>query len=183
MHGITAQLRQLQKQHSEFKPFQLMVGEHLFSSGNKADYVYWLEQGLLRAYFVTAEGKEFTKEFYWEGDVIYGLSSLLSDEALPYSVVAIEDCQLQRIPVKEYRRLIDNDVQWTNYHHQQMEQHILVKERKEAFLLLQNPEQRVMAFYRNFPFLVPRISGYLIASYLGMTPISYSRIKSRLKLT
>lgn len=183
MHGLTVQLRQLQKQSSEFSPFQLEIGEQLFCSGDKPEYVYWLEHGLLRAFFVTPEGKDFTKEFYWQGDVIYGMACLLNNEPLPHGVIALEPCQLLRLPIVAYRQLVDSDKNWASYHRQQMEQHILIKERKEAFLLLQTPEQRVITFHRDFSFLIPRISDYLIASYLAMTPISYCRIKKRLKLT
>ncbi len=55
------------------------------------------------------------------------------------------------------------------------------KERKERFMLLNNPEQRYCLFIQQFPKLATKLSNYQIASYLGITPISLSRIKKRLK--
>ena len=183
MNGMTDPLRDLLEISCHSSSFQLAKGQQLFNCGDKTTHVYWLEQGLLCAYFVTLEGKEFCKEFYWQGDVIYGMRSLLGNEPLPYSVVALEPCNLLRLPVDVYRTSILQDPQWADYHREQLEQHLLIKERKEAFLLLNTPEQRVFAFHRDYGFLLHRIKDYQIASYLAMTPISYSRIKKRLNLT
>ncbi|AQS38659.1 cAMP-binding protein [Shewanella psychrophila] len=180
---MTEQFRLLLERSGHSNSCRLAKGRQLFNCGDKTTHVYWLEQGLLCAYFVTAEGKEFCKEFYWQGDVIYGMRSLLGNEPLPYSVVALEPCNLLRLSIAAYRTLTVQEHQWADYHRQQLEQHLLIKERKEAFLLLKTPEQRVFAFHRDYDFLLHRIKDYQIASYLAMTPISYSRIKKRLNLT
>lgn len=181
--GLTNEFRALLDEQSLVGHYQLDCGQKLMDYGEEASYVYWVERGLLRAYYVTCEGKEVTKEFYWEGDVIYAMASFISGEPLPFSVIAIEDCQLLRLPKAQYRTLVQTHSLWQDYHQQQLQQHVVIKEHKEAFLLLNTPEQRVELFHRDFPALVTRINDYLIASYLAMTPISYSRIKKRLKLT
>ena len=160
----------------------LVAGEELVSQGAVSDHVYWLKKGLLRAVFTNNNGKEFTKEFYWGEDPILLFRSLLTDEPLPYSIVALESSTYCAMRKQQYLSLIAEHDQWRRYHLQQVEAHLLVKERKEEFLLLQRPEQRVESFYRLYPDLIKRLPDYLVASYLGMTPISYSRIKKRLRL-
>ena len=172
----------LRERCDEFSAFALPAHATLFEAGSQPSFLYWLEQGLLRAYFVTPDGKEFTKEFYWEGDAIVGMRSLLSNEPLPYAVVTLEACRFLRLPVARYRQFVDQDAAWHGYHQVLVINHLLIKERKEEFLLLQSPEQRVAAFLDNHHALAKRLPDYLIASYLAMTPISYSRIKKRLGL-
>ena len=56
---------------------------------------------------------------------------------------------------------------------------LLNKEQKERYMLLNTPQQRYQHFCRNYPELLARLSDYQIAAYLGITPISLSRIKKR----
>ncbi|EDP99416.1 hypothetical protein [Shewanella benthica] len=70
---------------------------------------------MLCAYFVTLEGKEFCKEFYWQGDVIYGMRSLLGNEPLPYSVVAITITGFNLLVVKLPKTIsVVSVMMWTN---------------------------------------------------------------------
>lgn len=127
-------------------------------------------------------GKEFTKEFFWEGDFIFLPKSLLVGEPLPYSLIALEDCQYRQLPVVRYQAFVETDLAWRRYHQAVLMNHLLNKEKKEAFLLLNSPEKRVDCFHKDYPWLIARVPDYIVASYLGITPISYSRIKKRLGL-
>lgn len=145
------------------------------------DAVYFVKSGLLRAYFQLVDGSEKTKEFFWQQDYILLFRPLLSDLLLPFGVVALEPCELVRLPVNTYLAQLKDDDCWRDFHHAQLATHLLYKEKKEAFLLLNNPEQRVAQFLAEFDWLCRRVPDYVIASYLGITPISFSRIKKRLR--
>lgn len=106
--------------------------------------------------------------------------SLLTGDPLPYGLVALEPCLYSRMERERYLELIRCEPRWRDYHQRLLEVHLINKERKEEFLLLNTPEKRVAAFRERFPWLLPRVPDYIVASYLGMTPISYSRIKKRL---
>jgi CRP-like cAMP-binding protein len=64
-----------------------------------------VEEGLLRAKVVLADGREYIKEFYWEGDEFLDFHHLLSGEPARYSVEALEPCRLQLLPLADLRRL------------------------------------------------------------------------------
>ena len=145
-------------------------------------YFYLVKTGLLRAVFITEEAKEYSKEFYWEQDIIFGMRAMLDSQPLPYSVISVEPCNLIRLPLKNYRDLVSTSAAWKDYHIQQVETHLLYKEIKEELLLLNSSEQKVQRVYQLFPDLVKRVPATLIASYLGLTPVSLSRIKKRLAL-
>ncbi len=152
----------------------------LVAQGEVSHSVYWLEQGLVRAVFTDENGKEITKEFFWEGDIILQPRSLLTGEPLPYSIVTLEPCHYRMISISEYLQAVERSLDWQQYHQRLLEIHLVNKERKEEFLLLNSPEKRVARFGETFPWLINRIPDYIVASYLGMTAISYSRIKKRL---
>ena len=167
---------------SEQPVLKLSAQQALIRQGERPQYLYWLAEGLIRSVYMDDTGKEFTKEFMWEGDVVFLPRGILTEEPLPYSLIALEACQFRQLPIERYRAFVAEDQSWRKYHEKLLAVHLVNKERKEAFLLLNSPEQRAARFHETFPWLVTRVPDYLLASYLGMTPISYSRIKKRLGL-
>lgn len=158
----------------------LAAQQELIAQGEVSQHIYWLHEGLIRAVFTDLQGRSYTKEFFWQGDVVMLVRSLLTREPLPYSLIALENCRYSQLPLTDYRQRIAQDPAWQQYHQRLLEVHLINKERKEEFLLLNTPEQRVVSFHQLFPWLIVRVPDYVLASYLGMTPISYSRIKKRL---
>ncbi|NIB38090.1 Crp/Fnr family transcriptional regulator [Pseudomaricurvus alkylphenolicus] len=145
-------------------------------------HLYVVKTGLARAVFFTQAGKEYSKEFFWENDLIFAMRHLITGQPIPYKIVTVETCQLYQIPVAVYRKLVDSKPQWKDYHLKQLEIHLLAKEIKEELLLLNSNEQKVERAYQLFPDFVTRVPATLLASYLGLTPVSLSRIKKRLGL-
>lgn len=162
---------------------ELGAQQALIRQGDISHSIYWLEKGLVRAVFSDDTGKEFTKEFFWEGDIIFQPRSLLTGEPLPYGMLTLESCRYRQLSIEHYLEFVQTDPQWQQYHQRMLTLHLINKERKEEFLLLNSPEKRVIRFNQNFPWLIKRVPDYILASYLGMTAISYSRIKKRLRLS
>ena len=158
---------------------ELEAQQALIRQGDISHSIYWLEKGLVRAVFSDDTGKEF----FWEGDIIFQPRSLLTDEPLPYSMLALEACRYRQLSIERYLEFVRTDPQWQQYHQRILTLHLINRERKEEFLLLNSPEKRVIRFNQNFAWLIKRVPDYILASYLGMTPISYSRIKKRLGLS
>ncbi|WP_444994799.1 Crp/Fnr family transcriptional regulator [Aliikangiella sp. IMCC44359] len=164
------------------KTLKLPSNKPLLKLAQTPENIYLVEQGLLRAVFITEDGKEFSKEFYWENDIIFGMRSIISNQPLPYSIESIEPCYLYQLPLVVYQKLVSQHEEWKNYHIKQLEQHFLYKEFKEELLLLHSNQQKVSKVYKLFPELVKRVPATLVASYLGLTSVSLSRIKKRLNL-
>lgn len=161
---------------------KLAAGETLFKAGDTQQYLYLLTRGLLYAYFVTCDGKSVCKEVYWERDLVFGFRSLLADVPYPFYVAALEDSELLQVSKSEYLNWSQRHPEHQAFHLSVISEYFLYKEGKEEFLLLNTPERRVALFYETYPDLIRRIPQHIIASYLGITPISFSRIKKRLGL-
>ncbi|MGL6302567.1 Crp/Fnr family transcriptional regulator [Aeromonas caviae] len=149
----------------------------LWHAGDSPALLVRVEEGLLRARVVLADGREYIKEFYWEGDEFLDFHHLLSGEPARYSVEALEPCRLQLFPLADLRRLPC----WPAWYHHLLEVQLRIKEEKELLLLTGGPEARYQHFLRSFPALDARVPDHQIAAYLGITPISLSRIRRRLK--
>nr|WP_256435625.1 Crp/Fnr family transcriptional regulator [Aliikangiella sp. G2MR2-5] len=164
------------------KEIDIPTGYRLFSMGEKPDCIYLVIKGLLRAIYETEQGNICSKEFYWEGDTIFSLRSILRDEPLPYSIESVENCRLVKIPLSNYLSLVKEHSQWKDYHIAQLGLHLYQKEIKEELLLVNNNQEKVVKTYELFPDFVNRVPARLLASYLNLTPVSLSRIKKRLNL-
>ena len=148
----------------------------LWHAGDSPDLLVRVEQGLLRAKVVLADGREYIKEFYWEGDEFLDFHHLLSGEPARYSVEALEPCRLQLFQLADLRPLSC----WSAWYQHLLEVQLRIKEEKELLLLTESPQARYQHFLDCFPALDARVPDHQIAAYLGISPISLSRIRKRL---
>ncbi|GHW82556.1 hypothetical protein VCSRO104_2291 [Vibrio cholerae] len=175
-HGFSdAECTQLQ---SVAQPLELPTRHVLVAQGETTLFAYWVLAGLCHACYLTEEGKSFSKEFYWEQDWAIGFESLLRDQTSPFMLETLSPVQLMGVPIDVLR-------EWRSSGHplyqRLLETQLLYKEQKERFMLLYRPEQRYQVMCAQFPDLMARLCDHHIAAYLGITPISLSRIKARLR--
>ncbi|ROV62309.1 Crp/Fnr family transcriptional regulator [Vibrio ponticus] len=158
------------------KPLELPTRHILIEQGALADSFYFVLDGLCHASYLTEQGKEFSKEFYWELDWIIGFESLIKQQPSAFLLETLTPCELMCLPIETLN-------QWRNDNHpiylKLVETQLMHKENKERFMLLYSAEQRYQLFCENFADLEQRLSDYQIAAYLGITPVSLSRIKNR----
>ncbi|KAJ8739732.1 Crp/Fnr family transcriptional regulator [Aeromonas veronii] len=159
------------------RPLTLSPKSCLWHAGDSPDLLVRVEQGLLRAKLVLEDGREYIKEFYWEGDEFLDFHHLLSGEPARYSVEALDPCRLQLFQLADLRQLPG----WPRWYQHLLEVQLRIKEEKEQLLLTGSPQARYQHFLDSFPTLDARVPDHQIAAYLGITPISLSRIRKRLK--
>lgn len=150
----------------------------LINQGDNTDSIYFLLDGLCHACYLTPEGKQYSKEFYWELDWMVGFESLIKQQASPFLLETLTPVQLLCFPM-------DAIIAWRKeanpLYIKLLETQLLHKETKERFMLLYSAEERYEMFCQSFSDLEKRLSDYQIAAYLGISHVSLSRIKSRLK--
>ncbi|WP_341501945.1 Crp/Fnr family transcriptional regulator [Gallaecimonas sp. GXIMD4217] len=158
---------------SHCRTLLLTPGQHLWSPGDRPKFLAHVDQGLLKAVVTCDGGREYIKEFYWQGDCFLDVLGYLANEQADHAVVAVEPCRLRTLPLPAP----DSHGPWLDA---LFRRQLLFKERKERLLLTLSPQQRYRHFCQEFPELQQRLPDYLIAAYLGITAISLSRIKGRL---
>ncbi|CAH0536060.1 Crp/Fnr family transcriptional regulator [Vibrio marisflavi] len=158
------------------KLIELPEHQALLHQGEVANDVFFMLEGICHSAYLTDKGKKFSKEFYWEYDWIIGFESLINQQASPYLIETITRCSILSLPIETLGK-------WRKERHdiylKLLETQLMYKEKKERFMLLHTPEERYELFCLNFPSLLERLNDYQIAGYLGITPISLSRIKKR----
>jgi len=156
-------------------------GAHLFRQGESDRTIYIVKTGLLKAYYLSDDGRESVKSFLLAGDKIGSLKGFMSETGCSFSVVCLEPSELIGVSFDAlYARSRDN---------QAMANEIvdfllafgMKKETREYELLCLSAEDRFKRLLEAAPSLLERVTQNDIARYLGVTPVGLSRIKTRLE--
>ncbi|MGF1702670.1 Crp/Fnr family transcriptional regulator [Photobacterium makurazakiensis] len=173
-HGATEPL--IEQALAAAEQLELPTRHILLNQGEQPEYCYFLLEGICHACYLTPEGKQFSKEFYWDQDVLIGFESLLTNTPSPFLLETLSASKLVALPIE----LVE---QWRCHREtlylNLLERQLQFKEHKERFMLTHSPEERFALFTNSFPELIERLADYQIASYLGVTSTSLSRIKKR----
>jgi CRP-like cAMP-binding protein len=159
----------------------LCRGEHLLRAGDLPRSLAFVATGLLRLYYLDAEGREFTKSFCMEGEVVAAYSALLLGIPSRLSIEALEESRLLVVDYQAYQALAGGHPCWAAINQRRAEALFIKKEQREAALLLDDAETRYLQFLTDHPGLEARVRQHHIASYLGITPVALSRIRARLR--
>ncbi|MGF1786801.1 Crp/Fnr family transcriptional regulator [Photobacterium swingsii] len=157
-------------------PLELPTRHILIHQGQTAEHFYFLAEGVCHACYLTEEGRAFSKEFYWEQETIIGFEALTTHGHSPFLLETLTTSRILALPI----RLL---TQWRTQRHPVytalLERQLTFKENKERFMLMYSPEERYRLFASNFAQLDVQITDKQLASYLGITATSLSRIKAR----
>jgi CRP-like cAMP-binding protein len=144
-------------------------------------YVGFVLKGLFRVYYVDpATQAEHNVFFVPEGLFLTSLKSLVTQEACPYYIAALEDSELLVISVEQLQQLYAESHGWERFGRLLAEQYLVFQQAKGESQLFQSAEERYLGLLAQFPGVTDRVSLGHIASYLGIQPPSLSRIRAQL---
>ncbi len=155
-------------------------GDLLFSQHAAPANLFFIEQGLVKAFYETRDGKEFIKSFIREGQIIGSLRALFAAKPNSFSVVALEDCIVREIPKVHLLGAVGDNRELQKLMNEQLLALAMKKEQREYELLCLSAEERYQLFCQREAKLASRLTRVDIARYLGITPVALSRIRKRL---
>ena len=160
---------------------EIAPGTILLSEGEVATKLFFVVRGCLRTYFIKEDGKDITAQFFVEDQIVASFESATTGTPSRAYIEAIEDSIVGSIPLKALELILNKStVMREEFSRFLMKRLVYYMERCSSYIL-DNPEKRYLNLLKDSPELVARLPKQYIASYLGITPVSLSRIRSRLK--
>ncbi len=161
-----------------FKQVEVPAKTILLREGQVSKTMYYVEKGCLRT-FVDNEGKEITTQFFFEGDSVSSIESFRTKSPSFYSIESLEPSILQTLSDKDFQDILEESPEMRK----EMEEHLfkrLFYSQQMFYSYLKNsPQKRYEELIARHPHIVQRVPQHYIASYLGITSVSLSRIRNR----
>lgn len=155
-------------------------GDILLAEGEIAKECYFILKGCVRAYYLL-DGEERNTAFFIENQTIAPISYHTKSPSA-YYLACMEDCLLAIGSIERNKKLLDTLPKLSTLVMQMNEELFIQKTIELDDFKNNSPEQRYLSLIENNPDLANRIPLYHLASYLGITQVSLSRIRKRISL-
>jgi CRP-like cAMP-binding protein len=163
-----------------FIPKKLRKRQYLLQEGDVCKYTAFVERGLLRTYIIDEKGNEPILQFSAEGWWIADLYSFLTNEPSRFNIEALEECELLLITKSSWDILLQKVPAFERYFRILIQNNLIATQKRLISSFSETAEEKYTKLINNFPGCIQRVPLHMIASYLGITPETLSRIRSQL---
>ena len=175
----------IKNDHSNWNRFQdffiereINSREILLHEGKISGQAYIIKKGCLRQWF-NKDGKEITFQFFFESQPVASIDSFIHNQPSLFTIESIEPSTILSISKDNFEELLRIFPEMNDA----FQDYLFQRFRNYAQLFLSRikdtPQERYEDLMKNNPEIIRRIPHHYIASYLGITPVSLSRIRNR----
>jgi len=172
-----------QKMQAILEPFlsvkKVKKKEVLLMADNTCKNIYFIQKGAIKQYYLS-DGKEFIQNFFFEGNMASHFNSFLSQTTSDCYLEALEDSDLFVLSYHNFQKACEAYPEFNENLAVCMAE---MNTKRINLLLLTDALLRYKKLLSNEPNILQRVPQYLVASYLGMTPETLSRIRKKLALS
>ncbi|MGS0746959.1 Crp/Fnr family transcriptional regulator [Halpernia sp. GG3] len=155
-------------------------GDFLLRAGETCSDTFFVEKGLLRMFSIDKNGKEHIIQFAPESWIITDRTSQLFKEESSYYIDAVEKSEVAVLPPDFFFNIFKNNPEVSGNNFKLMSNHIRALQKRINQLLGATAEERYLDFLKTYPNVFQRVPQWMVASYLGITPESLSRVRKNL---
>jgi CRP-like cAMP-binding protein len=163
-----------------FIPKKIRKSQFLLQEGDVCKQHAFVVKGCLRQYKLDAKGEEHVVQFAIEDWWISDMYSFLTGEPATYNIDALEDSEVLLLDKISQEKLCNEVPKYERFLRLLLEKNFIAKERRIAASLSMSAEEQYLSLLRTYPDFFQRVPQNQIASYLGITPQSLSRIRKEL---
>jgi len=156
-----------------FEPKTILVNE-----GSIPDEMFFIIKGCIRAWY-NADGQDITLQFFFEGDPATSLESFLKNTPSTINIETLEECEVGILKKASFSDLLKTDPKIRELFYETAIDKLFIYSNRLLSLLKDKPFLRYQQLLAENPGIFQRVPQYYIASYLGITPVSLSRIRNR----
>ncbi|TYP97484.1 CRP-like cAMP-binding protein [Tenacibaculum adriaticum] len=160
---------------------ELVKDEYFSEAGKISRQVGFIVEGIVRVCYYNNKGEEITKYFIEENNLVVDIESFENEIPSTAYVQAVTDCRLIYFSKKDWQELLNTIVGWDTIVHKIISKALIQKVERRSPLVSEDAMQRYLKFLEVYPNLVNRVPLSYVASYLGITQSSLSRIRKKIR--
>jgi CRP-like cAMP-binding protein len=163
-----------------FSPKKLRRRQYFLQQDDVCRHTAFIVSGLLRSYTVDDEGEEHIIQFASQGWWLTDLYSNKTGRPTIINIDALEDCELLLLSRADEEALLQQIPKLERYFRLLLENGLIAAEQRLIYSLGKPAEEKYRTFIDIYPDLVQRVPLHMIASYLGVTPETLSRVRKQI---
>lgn len=164
----------------EFETFK--KGETFISKNKRNEKEYFILEGISKSYLINLEGDEITLSFFMQNTILTPHQIRITKNISNISFKALTDVNVASINAKAFEKLMIKNIEIRNFANTVLQNELITKIEKEIGLASFTAKKRLIEFRKKYQTLENLIAHTDIASYLGITNISLSRLRKNLML-
>ncbi len=162
------------------KTISVKKGDFILRQGESCSHTFFVEQGLLRQYTIDDKGKEHIIQFAPENWFITDRESVYFKKPSNYFIQALEQTRALLLDENFILQLSFKSKNFVEFNNKLLHNHIRNLQKRINLLLSATAEERYLDFIQVYPDIMLRVPQIMVASYLGITPESLSRVRKEL---
>lgn len=166
-----------------FVPKKLRKRQYLLQEGAVCLYQAFVEKGMLRSYTMDEKGSEHILQFASEGWWAADLASYLTGEPSLFHIEALEDTELLLLSKPSWDRLMEAIPKMEHYFRILIQNHLVATQKRLIQSFSETAEEKYLKFTKTYPDCVQRVPQHMIASYLGVSRETLSRLRKKQGIT
>ena len=152
----------------------------LLKEGKIADSMFLVKKGCLRSYFYK-DGKDITFQFFFENDGVASAESFFENKPSRFNIETIEKTIILEFPKKYSLEMMEKIPELKSMMFTGMQKRVFQYMDYMMSYIKDKPAERYLNLIKTRPEIIQRVPQHYIASYLGMTSVSLSRIRNKIK--
>ncbi|OCB77427.1 hypothetical protein LPBF_05200 [Flavobacterium crassostreae] len=161
-------------------PKKIGARKIILKEGDVSKKLYFINKGCVRLWTYN-NGAEITIQFFFENDLVCSIESFLKNKPSVFYLETIEDCDLIVIKKSNWKIVLKENPQYKEMSFEFVTQRMFNYFNHFLSYIQDNPEERYRKLLKDKPHIIQRVPLQYIATYLGITTVSLSRIRARLK--
>ncbi|RIH65268.1 Crp/Fnr family transcriptional regulator [Mariniphaga sediminis] len=168
---------EIKKAHTKIK---FSKNDIIISSGKTCNEYYLVEEGILRSFVMNYNGDEITTDFFIEGDVLIDVSSLFQRIPAIENIQALTNSILWKIEYPAFQELFHNMEGFREWGRAWMSSQLLISKQRSIGMITLTATERYLNLIHEKPEIIQQVPLKHIATYLGITDTSLSRIRKEI---
>lgn len=165
---------------NNFRPKRMLKRQFLLQEGDVCRELAFVEKGALYSYTIDSKGNQHVIRFAFEGWWMANLQSFFTGEPTTLNIEVLEDSELLMLDRKNHQKLLDEIPAYERYHRIIVQNaYVALQQRAENALGL-TAEEKYSRLIEQNPEFMNRVPLNLVASYLGMSPETLSRVRGQM---